>query len=82
MSQDVSAWANDFTRTLAFKGYELLTFSYEWDRGQTYYVVRWSPPCVCPWLPQPWEEMNRMRGPDPEKLLMMMVTLLPYNHLN
>ena len=81
MNQNVSEWANDFHRTLALKGYSLLTFSYEWDQGNPFYVVRWHPPAICPWLPQPWEEMNRMRGPDPERLLMY-VTLLPYNHLN
>ena len=81
MNQSVADWANDFFRTLALKGYELVAFSYEWDQGETYYLVRWSPPAICPWLPQPWEEMNRMQGPDPERLLTY-VTLLPYNHLN
>ena len=81
MNQDVSAWINDFDRTLALKGYRLLTFSYEWDQGWTYYVVRWDPPSVCPWLPEPRTEMNRMQGQDPERLLAL-VTQLPYNHLN
>ena len=80
MSQDASAWIRDFERVLQDKGYAVVQVAYRWDQGDPAYTVMWSPPAICPWMPgRP--ENNRMRSPDPERMLSLL-HLLPYNHLD